>query len=201
MSNDTTSTAHGRAVQAIADARQHVRRYRFELERSNVPEDQVFVAVDDPNHPQKNAHAALMDYYEEVAQSDYIRKYGDTWLENLEDASGNEVKIVVPKNDVVEMSIDEGNINSFVPDLDDLETKVETPNLERLRYRWAGRQVTVKGRVNSPYRHTDTITKIRRLWMPPKLMKAAYSQLNDALSEVNLLAQTSAPVDYDPDPI
>jgi hypothetical protein len=201
MSNSEGSTAHARAVQAISEARQHVRRYRFELERATVPEDQIFIGSDDPNHPQKNAHAALMDYYEEVAQSEYIRKYGDTWLEELTDAAGNEIEIEVPKKRVVEMTVDEENIDSLVPSLDNLETKVETPNLERLRYRWAGRQVTIKATVDSPYRQEDTITRTRRLWMPPKLMKAAYSQLNDALSQVNLLAQTSAPVDYDPDPI
>lgn len=198
MSQNQSSTAHTRAVQAIADARQHVRRYRFELERATVSEDNIFVAVE--NHPQKAAHAALMDYYEEVAQSEYIRLFGDVWQNELTDAAGNEITITVPKKQRVTVELSRER-RSIIPNLNNIETKEETPNLERLRYRWAGRTIEVHAKDNSPYMTESDFTETLRLWMPPKLIKAAYSQLNDALSTVGLLAQTRAPIEHDPEPV
>lgn len=197
-----SNSAHTKAVQALSDARQHVRKYRFELERANVPDDQIFVASDHPNHPQKNAHSALLDYYEEINQAEYILMVDEMWSDDLTDAAGNEIEVTVPRNDVVTKTVDEKTgVNNMIPNLSETPTKEESVSLETLGYKWAGRTITVKAEVDSPYHNRDTKTEPVRLWMPPKLIKAAYSSLNDALSKIGLLAKTRAPVEHDPDPI
>lgn len=199
MAKNESNSAHNRAIQALSDARQHVRAYRFELEKANVPDDQVFVQAE--QHPQKNMHAALLDYYEEVNEPEYILMMEDIWRENLSDERGRDVKVRVPKNNVVEKTVTEGTINNMIPDLEKIETKEETVSLETLGFRWAGRSVTVRANIDSPYRDDAEKVQEVRLWMPPKILRAAYSQLNSALSKIGLLAQTRAPVDHDPEPI
>lgn len=201
MTRQESNSAHNRAVQAISDARTHVRKYHFDLERANVPDDQIFVRSDSPNHPQKTAHAALMDYYREINQTEYILMFDDLWKEELEDAAGNELTVQVPKATTVEKTVTEGDIDNMIPDLDSIETTAEPVSLERLGYKWAGRTITVEATVDSPYRKTDRQVEQIRLWLPPKFIKAAYDQINDCLSKVGLLAKTSAPIEHDPDPI
>jgi len=202
MSRNESSSAHNHAVQAISDARQHVRKYHFNLERANVPDDQVFVASDHPDHPQKNAHAALMDYYAEINQVEYIVMFDDIWQEEFTDAAGNTIKVEVPKKDTVTKTVDERTgVDNMIPDMDDIATTTEAVSLERLGYKWAGRNIRVEAKVDSPYRDSDSRVETVRLWLPPKFIKAAYHKLNDCLSKVGLLAKTSAPIEKDPDPI
>lgn len=198
--NDSSS-AHSKAVQALSDARQHVRKYHFDLERLDVPDDRIFVPGSNPNHAQKSAHAALMDFYAEINQVEYILMFDDLWKEDLTDAAGDDLTVEVPANETVTKTVDEDTIGNMVPDLGDIETKEETVSLESLGYKWAGRSITVQAKVDSPYRQADTNTETVRLWLPPKFIRAAYSQLNDCLSKVGLLAKTSAPIEKDPDPI
>jgi len=202
MSRNESSSAHNHAVQAISDARQHVRKYHFNLERANVPDNQIFVESKDPNHPQKNAHAALMDYYAEINQVEYIVMFDDLWQEEFTDASGDPIKVTVPKADTVTKHVDERTgVENMVPDMGEIETTTEALSLERLGYKWAGRDITVEARVDSPYRDAQSRVETVRLWLPPKFIKAAYHKLNDCLSKVGLLAKTSAPIEKDPDPI
>lgn len=201
MTQHESSSAHNRAVQALTDARQHVRQYVFELERASVPDSQIFVQTDHPNHPQKNAHAALMDYYQEINQVEYIVMFDDLWQENLTDAAGNDLAVEVPKNDRVTKTVTEETIGNMIPDMDEIDTKSEPVSLEMLGYRWAGRELTVEAKVDSPYRDADTTVETVRLWLPPKFIKAAYDHLNNCLSKVGLLANTRAPIEKDPDPI
>lgn len=198
---NNSNTAHSRAIDAIASARQHVRKYRFDLERANVPEEQIFVASDNPNHPQKNAHAALMDYFEEVNQVEYVRMFDELWAEPLKDAGGNPITITVPAEGHVTKTVTEESIGNMIPDMAEIKTREETLPMETLAHKWAGRTITVTAEIDSPYRVGDAVTEEVRLWMPPKIIKAGYSRINDALSKVNLLAKTSAPVEHDPDPI
>lgn len=201
MSRNKSTTAHSKAINALSSARKHVRKYRFDLERANVPETQIFVTSEDPNHPQKNAHAALMDYYEEVNQVEYIVMFDDIWSEDITDAAGNELTVTVPKETTVTKTVTEKDVDDMVPNLNDIETKEETLSLERLGYLWGGREITVKAKVDSAYRKAGEQVETVRLWLPPLFIKAAYSQLNNCLSKVGLLAQTSAPIEKDPDPI
>lgn len=202
MSRNESNSAHSQAVQAISGARQHVRKYHFDLERSNVPDDQIFVQSTNPDHPQKNAHAALMDYYSEINQVEYIVMFDDLWQEEFTDAAGNELTVTVPKEETVTKTVNERTgINNMIPDMGEIETREENLSLERLSHKWAGRTITVEATVDSPYRDTEQQVEQVRLWLPPKFIKAAYSQLNDCLSQVGLLAKTKAPIDKDPDPI
>jgi len=201
MTRNESNSAHNRAVQALSDARQHVRKYHFDLERTNVPEDQIFINSENPNHPQKNAHAALMDYYSEINQVEYISMFNKLWAEELTDAAGNELTVEVPRNTTVTKTVDEGDIQNMIPDMDSIETRTETVSLERLGYKWSGRTITVEATVESPYSDVTRQVEQVRLWLPPKFIKAAYSKINDCLSKVGLLAKTSAPIEKDPDPI
>jgi hypothetical protein len=74
-------------------------------------------------------------------------------------------------------------------------------SLERLAWDWSGRRVDVTVERESPYYNDTGETHSVRLWLPPNAIKAAYDQLNSALSKIGLLAQTTAPVEHDPDPI
>jgi len=202
MTRNESSSAHNRAIEALSNARQHARQYVFELERANVPANKIFDQSRSPNTAQKSAHAALMDFWQEVNQVEYIVMFDDLWAEELTDAAGNELEVTVPKNDTVEKVVDESTgIDNMIPDLDRVETKQETVSLERLGYKWAGRTITVTADVESPYRDAEQKTEPVRMWLPPMFIKAAYSQLNDCLSQVGLLANTSAPIEKDPDPI
>lgn len=197
-----SNSAHHRAVKSLADARQHVRKYRFDLERANVPDDQIFVSSTRPNHPQKNAHAAVLDYWEEVAQPEYTVMMDKLWTETLTDAAGHEIEVTVPKDDLVTKTLTERTgIENMAPELADIDTKQETVALESLGHKWAGRTITVRATIDSPYHEADEKTQQVRLWMPPKLVKAAYSQLNSCLGKIGLLAKTRAPIENDPDPI
>jgi len=198
---NNSNTAHSRAVEAISNARQHVRKYRFDMERANIPDNQIFVNSENPNHPQKNAHAALMDYFEEINQIEYVRMFDDLWAEPLKDAAGNEITVTVPSNNRVRKTVDESTVGNMIPDLSKIETTEETLPMEALAHKWAGRTITVEAKVESPYRDGELQTSTVRLWMPPKVIKASYSRINDALSKVGLLAKTSAPVEHDPAPI
>lgn len=201
MARQESNSAHNRAVQAISDARQHVRKYHFDLERAEIPMNQIFVASDNPNHPQKTAHAALMDYYSEVNQAEYILMFEELWQENLSDAAGYELQVEVPRENTVTKTVTEGNVSNMIPDLDEVDTRMETVSLETLAHKWAGRTITVEAKVDSPYRDVSKQEEQIRMWLPPKFIKAAYSKINDCLSKVGLLAKTSAPVEHDPDPI
>jgi hypothetical protein len=202
MSQQQSNSAHGKAVQALSDARQHVRKYHFELERANVPEDQIFVQEENPNHPQKSAHAALMDFYQEINQAEYILMFDDIWKGKISDAAGNPITVAVPASDRVTKTVNERTgVDNMVPSFADIDTREETVSLESLAHKWAGRTITVRAEIDSPYHASDTMTKTVRMWLPPKLIKAAYSSLNDCLSKVGLLAKTSAPIEKDPDPI
>jgi hypothetical protein len=202
MTRNESGSAHNKAVNALSDARQHVRQYVFELERANVRDNQVFVASSSPKHPQKSAHAALMDYYQEINQVEYILMFDDLWNENLTDAAGNELSVAVPKSAKVTKSVDERTgVDNMTPNMAEIDTKQEPVSLETLGYKWAGRTVTVEATVDSPYRDTDKRVEAVRMWLPPVFIKEAYSQLNDCLSQVGLLANTSAPIEKDPDPI
>jgi len=170
MSRNESSSAHNHAVQAISDARQHVRKYHFNLERANVPDDQVFVASDHPDHPQKNAHAALMDYYAEINQVEYIVMFDDIWKEEFTDAAGNTLEVTVPKNETVEKHVNERTgVENMTPDLDLIETTTEALSLERLSHKWAGRNITVEATVDSPYRDEQSRVEAVRMWLPPLL--------------------------------
>lgn len=201
MARQESNSAHNRAVQAISDARQHVRKYLFDLERANIPEDQIFVQSDNPDHPQKLVHAALMDYWGQVNKVEYIMMFDDLWHETLTDAAGHDLEVEVPRYDHVTKTVTEGNIDNMVPDMDTIETKTTTTSLEMLAHKWAGRSITVEARVESPYRDVSAQTEQLRLWMPPKIIKAANAKIDDCLSKVGLLAKTSAPIEKDPDPI
>jgi len=199
--NADSNSAHRRAIEALSDARQHVRRYRFEMERASVPEDQIFIAEDHPDHPQKNYHAAVMDYYEEVNQPEYLTMVNDLWQAKLTDPTGDELTVEVPADSRVTKTVTETDIDDMTPSLAAIDTKEEPVSLELLGYRWSGREVLVTAAVDSPYRKAETRTEAVRVWLPPKLLKAVYSQLNACLSKIGLLAKTRAPVEHDPEPI
>lgn len=202
QSNQST-TAHSAAISAISDARQNTRKYIYAMERSDrVQWDAIFVDPDEPEHPQKMAHAALMDFHGQVGQSEYIIKVDQLWQDNLEEPNGDSIEVQVPANDPVEITVDDKNgVDNMLPDRDDIETTAETVSLEMLHYRWSGRSVDVHATVDSPYYNADARKETLRLWLPPKAIVAAYDRLNDALSKLNLLAKTEAPIEHDPDPI
>jgi len=195
--------AHGRAIQAITEARQNTRRYIYEMERSDdVRENAIFVDRYRENHPQKIAHAALLDYHAEVDQPEYHIHADEEWVADLSDERGHPITITVPKDDVVTKTVTESSgIKNITPSLSDIPTQEETLSLENLGYRWSGRQITVNVLIDSPYRIETESTELLRLWLPPRAVKAAYSQLNTVLSRIGLLAQTKAPIEHDPDPI
>jgi len=199
--NADSNSAHRRAIEALSDARQHVRRYRFEMERAALPADQIFIADEHPDHPQKNYHAAVMDYHEEVNQPEYLTMLNDLWQESLTNPKGETLTVEVPANSHVEKTVTETDIGDMTPSLAGIDTKQEPVSLETLGYRWSGREIVVTARVDSPYRKAETQTQSVRVWLPPKLLKAVYSQLNACLSKIGLLAKTRAPVEHDPDPI
>lgn len=203
MSDQQAASAHTAALKAITDARQNTRNYRFLMERSDhVQDDAVFVNPNDDQHPQKLAHAALIDFQQELAQPEYTVMMDDLWRETLTDDAGNKIKISVPKHDTVTKTIDAAsNGANVLPERDSIETQEETLSLETLPHKWSGRTVTVKIEFDSPYHADKDKRQTVRLWLPPKAIKAAYSQLNSALSKIGLLANTSAPIERDPDPI
>lgn len=203
MSKNQSTTAHSRAIQALTDARQNTRQYRFYLERAdNIQDDAIFIQNDSDQDPHKLAHAALIDFYEEVNQPEYTIKVENLWQENLKDRAGHDIKIDVPKERVIEKTVtDQTGINNFVPDRSDIETKAETVSLETLGHRWSNRTIKVRVTVDSPYYAAENRTETVKLWLPPKAIREAYSQLNSALSKIGLLAQTSAPIEHDPEPI
>lgn len=196
-------SAHGAAIKALTDARQNTRNYRFLMEKSDrVVEDAIFIDPDDDNHPQKLAHAALIDFHEEVNQPEYTVKMNDVWQETLSGQDGEEITVEVPREDRVRKVATDDDINSVLPDREGIDTKTEHVSLESLSHRWSGRCITVVVEQDSPYyASSGTREKKVRVWLPPKAIKAAYRQLNSALSKIGLLAQTSAPVEHDPDPI
>src|SRR6056297_1184973 len=98
MSNkrNSSSTAHSIAVRSIAEARQNTRKYRLSMEKDDsISEDAIFVNPDDRQHPQKLAHAALIDFHEEVNQPEYTQKTMEIWTENLTDEAGRDIEIQV----------------------------------------------------------------------------------------------------------
>jgi len=198
------ATAHSAAIKALSNARQNTRQYCYLMERSDdVVEDAIFVDQSNSEHPQKLAHAAVIDYHEEVNQPEYTVKMNDLWQENLTGQDGNEITVKVPRQDHVTQTVDTvEDLENIVFDRGELETTEETVSLENLVHRWSGRHLTAEVAVNSPYRESGNAPEeIVRLWLPPKAIKAAYRQLNSALSKIGLLAQTSAPVEHDPEPI
>jgi hypothetical protein len=201
--SDNPSTAHQQAVQAIADARQNTRQHVFLMERSDrVRDDAVFVNPDDPEHPQKAAHASVLDYQREIGQPEYTVRMDDTWTEPLTDKRGDEIEITVPQDDHLTKTIPpDADQTNVLPDLSEVDTTTETVSLERLAWDWSGRRVDVTVERESPYYNDTGETHSVRLWLPPNAIKAAYDQLNSALSKIGLLAQTTAPVEHDPDPI
>lgn len=197
-----SASAHSAAVRALTDARQSVRAYRFELERAGVPPNQIFVHDPRPDHPQKTAHAAILDYYEEVAQTQYTSRFPDMWQASLQAPGGDKITVDVPSNDVVTKTVDEETgVDNMIPDRGRIETVEEEISLATLGARWSGRSITVKATVDSPYRDADTRVESVRLWLPPKVIKWVYSWLNDCLAKIGLLADTKAPVDYSQDPV
>lgn len=199
----SSRSAHGAAIQALTNARQNTRNYRFLMEKSDrVVEDAIFIDPDDDNHPQKLAHAALIDYHEEVNQPEYTVKMNKLWQKDLAGQGGNPITIEVPREDRVRKVVTDEDINSVLPDRSELETREETISLETLSHKWSGRSLEVEIERDSAYYEVpEPRVETVRLWLPPKAIKAAYRQLNSALSKIGLLAQTSAPVEHDPDPI
>lgn len=199
------ATAHSAAIKALSDARQNTRKYRYLMERSDrVVENAIFADPGDSEHPQKLAHSAVIDYHEEVNQPEYTVKMNDLWQENLTGQNGKDITIEVPEADRVTKTVGHADgLENIVPDRGELDTTEETVSLENLVHRWSGRHLTVEVTVDSPYHESsgDTREEIMRLWLPPKAIKAAYRQLNSALSKIGLLAQTTAPVEHDPEPI
>lgn len=203
MSDQQSTTAHSAAIQALTDARQNTRKYVFLMERSdNVSEDAVFVDPNVSDHPQKLAHSAVLDFQREVSQPEYTLKMDNIWQENLTDDAGNDIEIEVPEdNATVRKSVTDGD-SSVLPDRSEIDTRTETVSLESLSHRWSGRSITVIVEKDSPYYpSSDPEASELRVWLPPKAIKPAYDQLNSALSKIGLLAQTSAPVEHDPDPV
>lgn len=203
MSEQQAASAHSAALKAITDARQNTRNYRFLMEKSDrVQDDAIFVAPGEEKHPQKLAHAALIDFQQELAQPEYTVMMDDVWRETLTDETGDEIQIDVPKQDTIKKAIgSRDDPENVLPERDSIETKTETLSLETLPYKWSGRTITVRIEWDSPYYSDTDRTRTVRLWLPPKAIKAAYSQLNSALSKIGLLANTSAPIERDPDPI
>lgn len=205
MSNDQhgATSAHGAAMRALTDARLNTRKYKIMLERSDkVSEDAIFVDPDEQKHPQKLAHASVLDFYEELAQPGYTVMMDKIWSSELEASNGHPIQIEVPRHDTVQKVIEgESESDSLLPDRGELETKTETVSLEQLSHKWSGRTVTVVATWDSPYETRKEHRQTVRLWLPPKAIKAAYSQLNSALEKIGLLANTTAPLERDPDPI
>ena len=203
MTNSGSSTAHSIAVNAITNARQNTRQYRFMMEQDDsIDEDAIFVNPNNSDHPQRKAHAALMDYHEEVNQPEYVQKVNEIWQEKLKDEAGHDLTIEVPKHDRIKRTVeDPTDVGKIVPDRDEIETKTESISLEVLGHRWSGRSVMIEVHSDLPYYDTTDQVQQVRLWLPPKVIKAAYSQLNSVLSRISLLAKTDAPVEHDPDPI
>lgn len=203
MANKGSSTAHSIAINAIANARQNTRQYRFQMENNEtVEEGAIFIDPSARDHPQKKAHAALLDYHEEVNQPEYTKKVNDLWQENLKNEAGHDIRIDVPNNDEVTRVVkDPTRTDAVLPTRDELETKTEKISLEMLGRRWSGRSLTVNIVADSPYYDVEKKSVQLRMWLPPKAIKAAYSQLNSVLSRISLLAKTDAPIEYDPDPV
>jgi len=203
MSENQAGSAHSAALQAITKARQNTRNYRFLMEKSDrVQDDAIFVDPDEDQHPQKLAHAALIDFQQELAQPEYTVMMDDIWSATLEDDAGNPIRIEVPEEDTVTKVIgSRENPENVLPSRDSIETTKETVSLETLPHKWSGRTITVQIDWDSPYYADSERTQTVRVWLPPKAIKAAYSQLNSALSKIGLLANTSAPIERDPDPI
>lgn len=203
MSNQQGTNAHTAAVKAITNARQNTRNYRFLMEKSDrVQEDAIFVDPRDDNHPQKLAHASLIDFQEELSQPEYTVMMDDIWTATLSGSDGHDIEIEVPKNDTITKVIQaENDQENILPDRNSIETKTETVKLETLAHKWSGRTITVDVERDSPYYPDEGETHTVRLWLPPKAIKAAYSQLNSALSKIGLLANTTAPIEHDPNPI
>lgn len=199
----SSSSAHGAAIRALTDARQNTRKYRFLMERSDrVVEDAIFIDPDDQQHPQKLAHASVLDFHEELAQPEYTVMMDDIWSADLEASNGHAIEIEVPRKETVEKTVTgKAEPDSLLPDRDEIATKTETVSLETLAHKWSGRTITVVATWDSPYHNRDETSEEIRVWLPPKAIKAAYSQLNSALSKIGLLANTTVPLERDPDPI
>lgn len=203
MSDQQAASAHSAALKAITDARRNTRNYRFLMEKSDrVQDDAVFVDPSEDNHPQKLAHSAVIDFQQELAQPEYTVMMNDIWSEKLSDDTGDEIEIEVPREESVKKVIgSREDPENVLPERENIETKTETLSLETLSHRWSGRTITVHIEWDSPYYADNDETRTVRLWLPPKAIKVAYSQLNSALSKMGLLADTSAPIERDPDPI
>lgn len=203
MSDQQAASAHSAALKAITDARRNTRNYRFLMEKSDrVQDDAIFVDPNEDKHPQKLAHAALIDFQQELAQPEYTVMMNDVWSETLSDDAGKDIEIEVPKNETVTKVIgSRGDPENVLPERRNIETKTESLSLETLSHKWSGRTITVQIEWDSPYYANSDKTRTVRLWLPPKAIKVAYSQLNSALSKIGLLANTSAPIERDPDPI
>jgi len=203
MSDGKSRTAHSAAISALTNARQNTRQQVFQMERSDrVSEHAIFVSPDIKDHPQKHAHAAVMDFQMEIGQPEYTVKMNDLWSQNLKRADGSDIEIDVPESGTTVEKTVASNRESVLPDRSEINTQTEHVSLETLAHKWSGRNVTVEVMYDSPYHsRSQKDEQELRVWLPPVVIKAAYRQLNSALSKIGLLAQTSAPVEHDPDPV
>jgi len=195
----SSGSAHQQAVKSLVEARQNARKHVFELERQDTPPGQIFVNTNHPEHPHKSAHAAIVDYYNEVDHPENTVKVDKKWRETLSDAAGNDIEVTVPRNANVTQTVNEETVGNFIPSMDRIETKTETVKLDTFGHKWSGRSIIVQAKVDSPYRTDDMSEKDVRLWTPPVLIKAVYKQLNACLGKLGLLTNPDTPMANKPE--